>query len=62
MITVGQRQIRTQQQVVAFSKDALCYRYLGHGQDRLGNRNVEETFLTDRVRLVKPEASRKKTT
>ena len=62
MITVGQREIRTQQRMVAFFKDALCYRYLGHYRTDPATRNVEETFPTGQVRLVKPEDPRKKAT
>ena len=47
MSTVGQREIRTQRRVIAFFRDALGYRYLGNWQDRLDNRNIEETLLAD---------------
>lgn len=47
MSTVGQREIRTQQRVVAFFKDALGYAYLGHWKDRPDNGNVEGARLTD---------------
>lgn len=46
MSVVGQREILTQQRVVAFFKDALGYAYLGHWQDREGNSNIEEERLT----------------
>jgi type I restriction enzyme R subunit len=44
--TVGQREILSQQRVIAFFKDALDYAYLGHWKDREGNSNVEEAELT----------------
>ena len=47
MSDVGEREIRTQQRVVAFFRDALGYSYLGHWQDRAGNSNIEEQLLTD---------------
>ncbi len=47
MSTVGQREILTQQRVVAFFQDALNYAYLGHWKDRADNSNVEEVLLTD---------------
>lgn len=47
MSTVGQREILTQQRVVAFFRDALGYAYLGHWKDRPDNSNVEEAQLTD---------------
>ena len=46
MSTVGQREIRTQRQVIAFFRDALGYAYLGNWQDRADNRNVEKGLLT----------------
>jgi type I restriction enzyme R subunit len=46
MPSVGQREIRTQQRVLAFFREALGYAYLGHWQDREGNPNVEEALLT----------------
>jgi len=46
MPTVGEREIMTQQRVVAFFQDALGYAYLGHWQDRAGNSNLEEAQLT----------------
>ena len=47
MSTVGEREIRTQQRVIAFFRDALGYAYLGNWQDRADNRNVEKGLLTD---------------
>ena len=47
MSTVGEREVRTQQRVVAFFQDALGYSYLGHWQDRDGNSNIEGQFLID---------------
>lgn len=41
MSKIGQREIRTQQRIVAFFRDVLRYDYIGHWQDRAGNRNVE---------------------
>ncbi|MDQ6771222.1 MAG: HsdR family type I site-specific deoxyribonuclease [Gemmatimonadota bacterium] len=46
MTSVGQREILTQQRVIAFFKDALGYNYLGHWKNREGNSNVEEGRLT----------------
>jgi len=45
MTTVGQREIRTQQRVIAFFQDTLSYYYLGNWKDREGNANLEETLL-----------------
>ena len=47
MSTVGQREILTQQRVIAFFQDALGYAYLGDWQDRPDNRNIEPDLLTD---------------
>jgi type I restriction enzyme, R subunit len=47
MSSVGQRELRTQQRVVAFFKNALGYLYLGHWKDREGNSNIEQSLLTD---------------
>ena len=47
MSTVGEREIRTQERVVAFFRDVLGYTYLGHWQDRLDNSNIEKEQLTD---------------
>ena len=47
MSTVGQREIRTQERVVTFFKNALGYGYLGYWKDRQDNGNVEEALLTD---------------
>ena len=47
MSKVGQREIQTQRRVVAFFQNALGYKYLGHWQDRSGNRNVEREHITD---------------
>ena len=44
---VGEREIRTQRRVVAFFREGLGYDYLGHWQDRTGNRNVEEDLVRD---------------
>lgn len=46
MSTVGEREILTQQRVLAFFRDALDYAYLGHWKDRESNSNVEEAELT----------------
>jgi len=46
MTDVGQREILTQQRVVAFFREALGYAYLGHWKDRLDNSNVKEALLT----------------
>ena len=47
MSTVGEREIRTQQRVVAFFQEALDYTCLGHWKDREGNSNVEIAPLSD---------------
>ena len=47
MSKVGQREIQTQRQVVAFLRDVLGYRYLGRWQNRPDNRNIEKALLTD---------------
>ena len=46
MSTVGQREIHTQQRVIAFFQDALGYAYLGNWKDRADNSNVEKELLT----------------
>ena len=46
MSAVGEREIRTQERVVAFFRDVLGYTYLGHWQDREDNSNIEEARLT----------------
>ena len=45
MSTVGEREIHTQQRVVAFFQEALGYAYLDDWKNRDGNSNVEETLL-----------------
>ena len=45
MSTVGEREIRTQQRVIAFFRDALGYAYLGNWQDHADNRNVDKARL-----------------
>ena len=47
MSTVGEREIRTQQRVVAFFRQALGYAYLGHWKDREGNSNIEDGLLAE---------------
>lgn len=47
MSSVGQREMLTQQCLVAFFQDALGYGYLGNWKDRGGNANVEEPLLVD---------------
>ena len=47
MNTVGQREIQTQERVVAFFRDVLGYAYLGYWKDRADNGNVENALLTD---------------
>jgi hypothetical protein len=42
---VGQREIRTQERVIAFLRDALGYSYLGHWKDRENNSNIDEERL-----------------
>jgi len=55
MSSVGQREIRTQQRVVAFLRDALGYAYLGRWKDRAIKQGMMQQLLTGRVRLVKPD-------
>ena len=50
MSTVGQREIFTQNTVVAFFRDALNYNYVGHWKDRDGNSNIEQDLLSDWLR------------
>jgi len=50
MSSVGQREIKTQQRVITFLRDALGYAYLGHWKDRETNSNIEEQRLTDWLR------------
>ena len=45
MSTVGERERRTQERVVAYFRDTLRYRYLGDWECREGNSNVEEELL-----------------
>ncbi|MCI0580249.1 MAG: HsdR family type I site-specific deoxyribonuclease, partial [Chloroflexi bacterium] len=45
MTTVGQRERATQNRVVKLFQNQLGYTYLGNWQDRLNNRNIEETLL-----------------
>ena len=47
MSAVGEREIRTQERVIAFLTNALGYTYLGHWQERTGNSNIEERLLGD---------------
>ena len=47
MSTVGQREIKTQENVIQYFKDDLKYDYLGHWKSREGNSNVEEGLLTN---------------
>ena len=47
MNTVGQKEIRTQQNVIAFFKEELGYDYLGDWHHRQDNSNIEEALLTD---------------
>ena len=47
MSAVGQKEIFTQQRVVAFFQDALGYAYLGNWQGRRDNANVEKALLSD---------------
>ena len=45
MSSVGEREIRTQRRVLDFFTKVLGYVYLGYWQDRVDNRNVEESLL-----------------
>ena len=47
MSKVGEREIRTQQRVVAFFRQALGYAYLGHWKDREGSSNIEDGLLAE---------------
>ena len=46
-MSVGEREILTQQHVIAFFRHALGYDYLGHWKDRPDNGNVEDALLAD---------------
>ena len=52
MSVVGQREIVTQQGVIAFFRDALDYAYLGHRKDRVDNSHVEEARLAEPMYLT----------
>ena len=57
---VGEREICTQRRVVAFPREALGYGWLGHWQDRTGNRNVEPRLARnwlERFRATTTESS-----
>jgi len=45
MSTVGQMEGMTQDRVVKLFRDKLGYKYLGNWEKRLGNSNIEETYL-----------------
>lgn len=47
MSPVGQKEIKTQKEVIQFFVDKLGYDYLGEWKSRVGNSNVEEEYLTD---------------
>ena len=55
MSTVGEREIRTQQRVVEFFRDALGYAYLGNWKNRDHNRNVENKHLTAWLEEARPQ-------
>jgi len=44
--TAGQREIQTRKRVITFLCDALGYDSLGHWEDREGNSNTEEEWLS----------------
>ena len=50
MSTVGQREVKSQERVIAFFRDTLGYAYLGHWKYRGGNSNIEEALLTKWLR------------
>ena len=47
MNTIGQKENRTQKNVIAFFKEKLGYDYLGDWHHRQNNSNVEKARLTD---------------
>ena len=47
MNTVGQKEIRTQQNVITFFKEELGYNYLGDWHHRQDNSNIEKAQLTE---------------
>ena len=47
MNTVGQKEIRTQKNVIAFFEQELGYNYLGDWHHRPDNSNIEKALLTD---------------
>ena len=50
MNTVGQKEIRTQERVVAFFQKVLGYAYLGNWQERQSNSNIDTELLTEWLR------------
>ena len=49
-ITVGEREIRTQERVINFFRETLGYLYLGHWRERENNSNIETRILADWLR------------
>ncbi len=47
MNTIGQKEIRTQKNVIAFFKEELGYNYLGDWHHRQDNSNIEKALITD---------------
>ena len=47
MNTIGQKEIHTQKNVIAFFEQELGYNYLGDWHHRQDNNNIEEAQLTD---------------
>ena len=47
MAKVGQREIKTQEQIIQLFKEDLGYRYLGDWKEREGNSNIETEILTE---------------
>ena len=51
MTTVGQKERITQNRVVQLFREQLGYDYLGDWRHREGNRNIEETYLRDFLKV-----------
>lgn len=55
MSTVGEKEKRTQERVIAFFEDTLGYTYLGNWQNLQDNSNIDKSRLTDWLRNPGPD-------